>query len=144
MEKILHFLKKGAWRTIEELYKYLDYIRAILLEKEMATHSSVLAWRIPWMEKPARLQSMGLHRVGHDWSDTATELYYIIYIILYYSIWLYNECPRWQELSCHLRPRHSLCYLQCYVEWKVLCLNFLAETGQIFNKTIHSFPWKHS
>ena len=39
------------------------------LEKEMATHSSVLAWRIPWTEKPGRLQSMGLHRVGHDWSD---------------------------------------------------------------------------
>ena len=41
------------------------------LEKEMATHSSVLAWRIPWMEKPGRLQSMGLHRVGHNWSDLA-------------------------------------------------------------------------
>ena len=36
------------------------------LEKEMATHSRVLAWRIPWMEKPGRLQSMGSHRVGHD------------------------------------------------------------------------------
>ena len=36
------------------------------LEKEMATHSSVLAWRIPWMEKPGRLQSMGSHRVGYD------------------------------------------------------------------------------
>ena len=36
------------------------------LEKEMATHSSVLAWRIPWIEKPGRLQSMGSHRVGHD------------------------------------------------------------------------------
>ena len=32
----------------------------------MATHSSVLAWRIPWMEKPGRLQSMGSHRVRHD------------------------------------------------------------------------------
>ena len=41
------------------------------LEKEMATHSSVLAWRIPWTEKPGRLQSMGSHRVGHDWSDLA-------------------------------------------------------------------------
>ena len=40
-------------------------------EKEMATHSSVLAWRIPWMKKPGRLQSMGLHRVGHNWSDLA-------------------------------------------------------------------------
>ena len=36
------------------------------LEKEMATHSSILAWRIPWMEEPGRLQSTGLQRVGHD------------------------------------------------------------------------------
>ena len=36
------------------------------LEKEMATHSSVLAWKIPWTEEPGRLQSMGLQRVGHD------------------------------------------------------------------------------
>ena len=36
------------------------------LEKEMATHSSVLAWQIPWMEEPGRLQSMGSLRVGHD------------------------------------------------------------------------------
>ena len=36
------------------------------LKKEMATHSSILAWRIPWMEKPGRLQSMGSLRVGHD------------------------------------------------------------------------------
>ena len=37
-----------------------------LLEKEMATHSSILAWRIPWTEEPGGLQSMGSHRVGHD------------------------------------------------------------------------------
>ena len=36
------------------------------LEKEMATHSSILAWRIPWMEEPGRLQSTGSQRVGHD------------------------------------------------------------------------------
>ena len=41
------------------------------LEKEMATHSSVLAWRIPRMGEPGGLPSMGLHRVGHDWSDLA-------------------------------------------------------------------------
>ena len=41
------------------------------LEKEMATHSSVLAWRIPGTGKPGGLPSMGLHRVGHDWSDLA-------------------------------------------------------------------------
>ena len=37
------------------------------LEKEMATHSSTLAWKIPWTEEPGRLQSMGSQRVGHDW-----------------------------------------------------------------------------
>ena len=37
------------------------------LEKGMATHSSVLAWRIAWTEEPGRLQSMGSQRVGHDW-----------------------------------------------------------------------------
>ena len=37
-----------------------------LLEKEMATHSSILAWKIPWTEEPGRLQSMGSQRVGHN------------------------------------------------------------------------------
>ena len=36
------------------------------MEKEMATHSSTLAWKIPWAEKPGKLQSMGSQRVGHD------------------------------------------------------------------------------
>ena len=39
--------------------------------KEMATHSSVLAWRIPWTEEPGGLLSIGSHRVRHDWSDLA-------------------------------------------------------------------------
>ena len=38
----------------------------VMLEKEMATHSSILAWRIPWMEEPGRLQSMGSQRVAHE------------------------------------------------------------------------------
>ena len=41
------------------------------LKKEMATHSSILAWKIPWTEEAGRLQFMGSHRVGHDWSDLA-------------------------------------------------------------------------
>ena len=40
------------------------------LEKEMAIHSSILAWRIPWREEPGRLQSMGSQRVGHDFTFT--------------------------------------------------------------------------
>ena len=43
------------------------------LEKEMATHSSILAWRISWMEEPGGLQSMGSQRVGHDWATSLTH-----------------------------------------------------------------------
>ena len=43
------------------------------LEKEMATHSSVLAWRIPGTEEPGGLPSMGSHKVGHAWSNLAAE-----------------------------------------------------------------------
>ena len=48
-----------------------DYSRPHALEKEMATHSSVLAWRIPGTGEPDGLPSMGLHSVRHDWSDLA-------------------------------------------------------------------------
>ena len=51
------------------------------LEKEMATHSNILAWRIPGTEEPGGLQSIGLQRVRHDWNDLASK--HIIYDILY-------------------------------------------------------------
>ena len=53
------------------------------LEKGMATHSSIIAWRIPWTEKPGGLQPMGLQKVGHDW---ATDI-----INNHHMTWL-NEC----------------------------------------------------
>ena len=45
------------------------------LEKEMATHSSILAWKTPWTEEPGRLQSMGSQRVRQDW---ATSVFFLI------------------------------------------------------------------
>ena len=73
------------------------------LEKEMVIHSSFLAWRIPWMEKPGRLQSTGSRRVGHDW---ATSLYTIHYTqfscsVVSNSLWPQGlwyarlPCPSW-------------------------------------------------
>ena len=69
----------GAWwaavhgaaksRTRLSDFTFTFYFHA--LGKEMATHSSVLAWRIPGTEELGVLQSLGLHRVGHDWSDLA-------------------------------------------------------------------------
>ena len=50
------------------------------LEKEMVTHSSILAWRIPRMEEPGRLQSTGSQRVGHDWATSLSFLSFHAYI----------------------------------------------------------------
>ena len=62
------------WWNQKQLVKFTVFTLTFhfhALEKEMATHSSVLAWRIPGMGKPGGLPSMGLRRVGHDWSDLA-------------------------------------------------------------------------
>ena len=73
------------------------------LEKEMATHSSILAWRIPWMEEPGGLQSMGSQRVGHNWATSLTQGFS--------SLWLL--CPsgdrmrRWQESLHHGDPGNA-------------------------------------
>ena len=55
-------------------FQTVNYLSWHNKEKEMATHSSILAWRIPWTEEPGGLQSMGLQRAGHDWA-TFTSLH---------------------------------------------------------------------
>ena len=79
------------------------------LEKEMATHSSVLAWRIPGTGEPGGLPSMGLHRVGHDWFDlTAAADFTILLVhttlvrehILYVSaLWNYTDLFLWPIIT---------------------------------------------
>ena len=59
----------GRWGS--ETTEQLHFHFSLSLEKEMATHSSVLAWRIPGTGEPGGLPSMGSHRVGHGWSDLA-------------------------------------------------------------------------
>ena len=75
----------GTWKSIIPfiLYRFemfhIQRSSTDLSEKAMATHSSVLAWRIPGMGEPGRLLSMGSHRVRHDWSNLAaatTNLYW--------------------------------------------------------------------
>ena len=63
----VHGVAEGRTRLID--FTFTFHFHA--LEKEMATHSSVLAWRIPGTGDPGGLPSMGLHRVGHIWSDLA-------------------------------------------------------------------------
>ena len=68
------------------------------LEKEMATHSSVLAWRIPGMAEPGGLPSMGLHRVRHDWSDLAAAATALM-LAIDFSLRIIQTQSEWQAKS---------------------------------------------
>ena len=65
----VHGVTKSWTRLSDFTFTFTFHFRAP--EKEMATHSSVLAWRIPGTGEPGGLPSMGSHRVGHNWSDLA-------------------------------------------------------------------------
>ena len=75
----------GVARSRTRLRDFTFTFHFHALEKEMATHSSVLAWRIPGMAEPGGLPSMVSHRVRHDWSDLAAEA--AVYLVIQY--WIY-------------------------------------------------------
>ena len=95
----------GAWwaavhgvaksRTRLSDFTFTFHFRA--LEKEMATHSSVLAWRIPGTGEPGGLPSMGSHRVGHDWSDLAAAVSLIYPSSLWCVTFLIQSLTRWWD-----------------------------------------------
>ena len=68
----LSMVLSGKTSLVAQMVKHLPKMRVQslgwedLLQKEMATHSSILAWKTPWIEKPGRLQFVGSQRVGHD------------------------------------------------------------------------------
>ena len=74
--KVLIIRKKSVnyvwwWTSLTRLMGWsFGSVDTYLMEKTMASHSSTLAWKIPWTEEPGRLQSMGLLRVGHDWATS--------------------------------------------------------------------------
>ena len=81
--RVLFFIP-GTWTSlVAQTVKCLSTMRETRvralgwedpLEKEIAIHSSTIAWKIPWTEEPGRLQSMGSQRVGHDWATSLTSL----------------------------------------------------------------------
>ena len=96
-------MDRGAWKAAvhgvtksqERLSDFTFTFHFHALEKEMATHSSVLAWRIPGTGKPGGLLSMGSHRVRHDWSDLAAG----------------NELPFFSQFTSSYKvTRITLCY----------------------------------
>ena len=103
------------------------------MEKEMPTHSSILAWRIPWREEPGRLQSMGLQRVGHDW---ATSLHFTLHR---------SEISGWQNTAWmypfpNLEPVHcSMSGSNCCL---LTCIQVAQQTGKMvwYSHLFKNFP----
>ena len=72
------------------------------LEKEMATHGSILAWEIPWIEEPGGLQSMGSQRVRHDWATKPPAR------ILTPGYWWFWQSRQKEEGLCHKLPAQAI------------------------------------
>ena len=98
------------------------------LEKEMATHSSVLAWRIPRTGEPGGLPSLGSHRVGHDWSDLAAAAA----AAAHGNIYIWNTYIFMFSPSSFLVPNRNdqLYFLQC----------LYSSSSPYFGKCYHKLP----
>ena len=97
----------GLAKSRTQLSEFTFTFHFHALEKEMATHSSVLAWRIPGMGEPGGLLSMGSHRVAHDWSDLASvaaaSLYWQEGLMLNFTFNIQNiGSYMWREISIQL------------------------------------------
>ena len=122
------------------------------LEEEMATYSSIPAWRIPWTEEPGRLQCMGSQRVGHDW-ETNTFTFTIpgacLYRFIISTMWcavLIGSLPLTKPVSAsQLQPLPKAHLDLCSITGKILSL--IRCVTQIFMSLLAywstSFPWKY-
>ena len=106
------------------VYGHLDCFMS-WLEKEMATHSGTLAWKIPWMEEPGRLQSTGSQRVGHDWTTSLHSLHFTSHFIigegngnpLQFSC-LENPMGAWRAMV------HGVAESWIWLKWLSSCLHY--------------------
>ena len=118
---VVHGVAKSRTRLSD--FTFTFYFHA--LEKEMATHSSVLSWRIPGTGKPGGLPSVGSHRVGHDWSDLANVL-------------AWQELGKW-EVSCH---SSLACFTRLHTHWPLLfALNLSSSLLHFVHFTAAALSW---
>ena len=124
----------GAWwATVHGVAKSWTWLSHFIftfhfraLEKEMATHSSVLAWRIPGMGEPGGLQSVGLHRVGHNWSDLAAAA---------------NCNLKAKQLSHHISFRYTTQWVKIFID----NTPFNSKESACSEGDLHSIPgWGRS
>ena len=141
-------MDRGAWlaavhgvaksrRQLSD-FTFTFYFHA--LEKEMATHSSVLAWRIPGKGKPGGLLSMGSHRVGHDWSDLAAgDRKYKT------AVWKESQAsapPLWHTYALPFTHSYTvICiYRKISISWSLINNTYLLWLDTTY-RMIFSFFW---
>ena len=98
------------------------------MEKEMATYSSILAWKIPWAEEPDGLQSLGLQRVRHDWQTDRAPVYRLFICIS--IIWTLCICPLLFDWNLFFTiiswsfDTNIFCFLSCLKLHKIFWIFF--------------------
>ena len=104
------------------------------LEKEMATHSSILAWRIPWTEEPSGLQSMGSQRVGHDW---VTNTFFLSGLNIHFHL-VENQCLIFSQLFHNVFTLNQNNYLNG--AFSIISIQWVIQAGssntQILRKAV--------
>ena len=103
------------------------------LEKEMATHSSVLAWRIPGTAEPGGLPSMGSHRVGHNWSNLAAAWRILKSYVPLIQVFLYNLLYKNVYIYIHI---YTIVYRHTYIN---IYLYKCVYIYNLYNYTIHIY-----
>ena len=122
------------------------------LEKGMATHCSILAWRIPWTEEPGRLPSMGLQRIGHDWVTNTFTFTYVLehalcrFVLLCFALssQFESKLPEGTELVnfvTEFSPFLSVGILYIFIEWINLQLTLLITfiSFNVFSYTFYTW-----
>ena len=108
------------------------------LEKEMATHSSVLAWRIPGTGQPAGLPPVGSHRVGHDWSDLAAAA--AMWFSLHVSLLVFAVLLKPVNLCLQPHFRQNIAFILKYFLYPLYLLFWTPSTFMLDHFILsHSF-----
>ena len=112
------------------------------LEKGVAIHSCILAWRIPWTEEPGRQQSMGSQRVGRDWAtNTFTETRYLLRYVM--SRWWHWSFLVWWYLLGSSTVKLLIFFVQLYfLEEGILRLQIACPPQTLTNFSIMCRPWQ--
>ena len=109
------------------------------LEKEITTHSSTIAWRIPWMEESGRLQPTGLQRIWHDWmiSLSPTEEHLASFSVNFFFFFFFTHCILFHFLIFIFK------YKFIYFNWRLItlqyCIGFAIHRPES-TTGIHLFP----